>query len=127
MIVFGSVSTLPHPIHHCFGEFLRVIAEKVELHGFGDTEHQVAVQRGFVEDLIDVVAGASDLARQPAHAALVGFQLGLDEMSDMDMVMIAIHDGAKIIREKPLRPIHFIHLVPRVETLLQAKRTASPL
>ena len=31
-----------------------------------------------------MVTGAANLMRQPAHAALVSFQLSLDEVSDMD-------------------------------------------
>ena len=102
---------LPQPFLHAFDDFLCVIAEEVELHGFGDAENQVAVERGFVENLLDVVAGTADLTCQPAHAALVRFKLGLDEVSDMKVILVAIHDGAKIERVKQIKSIHSIHLL----------------
>lgn len=68
-----------------FAHHLRVVLEKVELHDFGDAQEQGAVEGGLAEDFIDVVAGAGNLPGQPAHAALVVFQLRLDEVADVDV------------------------------------------
>ena len=38
-----------------------------------------------------MVAAAMDLTCQPAHATLVGLQLCLDEMSDMDIAFVGFH------------------------------------
>jgi len=67
---------------------LRVVLEKVELHDFGDAQKQGAVEGGFAEDFIDVVAGAGNLPGQPARATLVAFQLRLDEAADVDVSRI---------------------------------------
>lgn len=54
------------------------------MHDLGDAEQKSGVEGGFAEDFIDVVAGARNLAGQPAYAALVFLQLLCDELSDMD-------------------------------------------
>lgn len=59
-----------------------------------------------------MVAGAAYLTREPAHAALVGLELRLDDMPDVD-VFLCVHDGAKIIRQNLSKSIHFIHLQPQ--------------
>jgi len=43
------------------------------------------------ENLVDVVAGAMDFARQPAHAAVVGLQLLADEVPDVDVAFEGFH------------------------------------
>ncbi len=73
-----------------FAHLLRVVLEKVELHDFGDAQQQGAVEGGFVEDFIDMVAGAGNLAGEPAHTALVAFQLLLDEAADMQGLRICL-------------------------------------
>lgn len=65
--------------------------EKVELHGFGNAEQQICIQRRLVENLVNMVASAANLARQPAHAALVFAQLFLDEMPDVDVAFVVFH------------------------------------
>ena len=82
-----------------FAHHLRVVLEKVELHDFGDAQQQGAVEGGFAEDFIDVVAGAGDLPGQPAHAALVAFQLRLDEVADVDVSRICAVCSHKKNRE----------------------------
>ena len=85
--------------------------EEVELHDLGDAQQQGAVEGGFAEDFIDVVAGAGNLAGEPAHAALVAFQLHLDEVADVDVSRIcAVCSHKKTVnflfkieaREKPI-------------------------
>lgn len=71
---------------HALKELQGVILEKVELHHNGDAEQQLGIQRWPFEELIDMVAGARDLPRKPAHAALVFLQLFLDELTDVDVV-----------------------------------------
>ncbi len=51
-----------------------------------------------IEDFVDMVARAANLTCQPACAALVGFELRLDEVPDMDAVFLAVHHGAKIMQ-----------------------------
>ena len=80
----------PHPSRHGIAHILCIVLEEVELHGFGDAQQQGAVDRGLTEDFIDVVAGAGNLPGQPAHAALVAFQLRLDEVPDVDVSRICL-------------------------------------
>ena len=54
------------------------------MHDLGDAEQKGGIEGGFAEYFIDVVAGAGNLAGQPAYATLVLFQLLCDELSDMD-------------------------------------------
>ena len=68
--------------------------EEVEIHCIGDAEDEVAVQGGLVENLIDVVARAANLTRQPACAALVGLQLRLYKMPDVKYSKPMRDDGA---------------------------------
>ena len=82
---------LPRPFPKIFQKFRCVVLEKVELHGFGDSQYQIAVEGGFVEDFVDIVAGAMDFACQPAHAALVFAQLLVDELPDMDVAFVGFH------------------------------------
>jgi len=82
----GLSQSFRHGITHIRG----VVLEEIELHGFGDAQQEGAVYRGFAEDFIDVVAGAGDLPGQPAHAALVPFELFLDEVPDVDVPRICL-------------------------------------
>ena len=61
------------------------------MHGFGNGQDQAAVERWFVEDLIDIATGAMYLSRQPVCAALVGLHLLPDNVSDMDFAIVDIH------------------------------------
>jgi len=65
--------------------------EKVEVHSFGDSQNQIAIQGRLVENLVDIVTGAMDFARQPAHAALVFAQLLVDEVADVDVAFVGFH------------------------------------
>ena len=76
------MARLSRPAFQSFEEGGSVILEKVEIHRIGDVEDEVAVQGRFVENLIDMVARAANLTRQPACAALVGLQLRLYKMPD---------------------------------------------
>ena len=79
------------PRFHAFVKLCRVVSEKVELHGFGDAEQQVRIERGLAEHLVDMVAGAANLARQPTCAALVFAQLLVDELPDVDVAFLGFH------------------------------------
>lgn len=61
------------------------------MHRKGNAKQQVGVERRLVEDFVDMVAGAANLTCQPACAALVGFQLCLDEMPDVDTALNVFH------------------------------------
>ena len=76
---------LPQTFRHGIADIRGIVLEEIELHGFGDAQQQGAVDRGFPEDFIDVVAGAGNLPGQPAHAALVLLELLLDEVPDVDV------------------------------------------
>lgn len=80
-----------YPCLYVFKKICCVKLEKVEVHGDGDFQDQVAVERRFVKDFVDMVAGAMDFARQPAHATLVGLQLLVDEVSDVDVAFVVFH------------------------------------
>ena len=80
----------PNPRLKVFGHLGGIILEEIELHGFGDAEEEGGVKGGFVEDFIDMVAGAGNLAGQPAHAALVAFQLLLNEVADMQGLRVCL-------------------------------------
>lgn len=82
-----------------FAHLLRVVLEKVELHDFGDAQQQGAVDGGFAEDFIDVVAGAGNLPGQPTRATLVAFQLRLDKAADVDVSRIGALCSHKKNRE----------------------------
>ena len=73
---------------HGISHILRIVLEEVELHSLGDAQQQGAVEGRPAEDFIDVVAGAGNLPGQPAHTALVAFELRLDEMADVDVPRI---------------------------------------
>lgn len=60
------------------------------MHRDRNAKQQVAVERRLVEDFVHMIAGAADLTCQPAHAALVGFQLIVNEVPDVD-VAAAFH------------------------------------
>ena len=81
----------PHPRLHPFEKFRRVVLEKVEIHCIGDAENEVAFQGGLAEDFVNVVAGAADFACQPAGAALVGLQLRLDEVPNVNTIYCFFH------------------------------------
>ena len=61
------------------------------MHGFGDSQNQVAIQGRLVENLVDIVTGAMDFTRQPSHAALVLAQLLMDEMPDVEVAFVGFH------------------------------------
>ena len=82
---------LPRPFPKIFQKFRCVVLEKVEMHGFGDAEQQVCIERGFAEHLVEMVAGAMDFARQPSHAALIFAQLLVDEVADVDVAFVGFH------------------------------------
>ena len=67
-------------------EFCRVVLEEIEIHRIGDFQNQVAVERRFVENLVDMVAAAWNLSRQPTYAAVILAQLLLDEVSNVKAV-----------------------------------------
>ena len=77
------------------------------MHGFGDAEQQICIERGLAEHLVEMVAAAMDFARQPAHAALVFAQLLSDEISDVDIASVSFH-GFKNTHMKPsnFHPFH---------------------
>ncbi len=83
----SSEDFIPYPCLHPFEEGGGVVLEEIEMHGFGDAEDEVAVQGRLVENLVDMVARASNLAGQPAGAALVGLELSLDEIPDVDAAL----------------------------------------
>ena len=87
----AQLGRFSHSPLHGLKELCGVILKKVELHGSGDFQNQIAVERGFIENLIDVVSGAMDLTRQPTHAALVFLQLLMDKMSDVDVAFVGSH------------------------------------
>ena len=58
------------------------------MHGFGDAEDEVAVQGRLVENLVDMIARAANLAGQPAGAALVGLELSLNKVPDVDAAVV---------------------------------------
>lgn len=58
------------------------------MHHLGDAEQERGIKRDFLEDFIDVVSGAGNLAGEPAHAALVASELCLDEVPDVDVSRI---------------------------------------
>ena len=72
-------------------EFCGVILEEIEMHGIGDSQYQVAIEGGLVEDFVDIVSGAMDFARQPAHAAAVFAQLLMNELPDVDIAFLGFH------------------------------------
>ena len=82
---------LPCPFPKICQKLRRVILEEIEMHGFGDSQYQIAVEGGFVEDFVDIVAGAMDFTRQPTHAAVVGLQLLVDEVPDVDVAFVGFH------------------------------------
>ena len=84
-------SFFSNPLLDALKKLRRVILEKVELHGFGDFQNQVAVEWRLIENLVDIVAGAMNLTRQPAHATLVGLQLLADEVPDVDVAFCGFH------------------------------------
>ena len=73
--------------------------EEVELHYFGDAEQECGIKRVFLEDFIDMVAGAWNLAGEPAHAALVAPELLLDEVPDVEIPRIGALCSHKKNRE----------------------------
>lgn len=64
-----------------------------------------------------MVAGAANLACQPARAALVDFQLRLYQLPDVDVISFSAHDGAKIMCQNHFKSIHFIHLHSQKNTI----------
>ena len=79
---------IAHPRFHPFDKLRRVVLEKVEIHGQGNAEQQFAIQCGFAEHLVKMVARAANLACQPACAALVGFELLTDKLPDVDVAVV---------------------------------------
>ena len=58
------------------------------MHHDGDAEQEVGIQGGAFEKLIDMVAATRDLFCQPTYAALIGFQLCLNDLTDMDVAVV---------------------------------------
>ena len=77
------------------------------MHGFGDAEQQICIERGLAEHLVDMVAGTANLTRQPTCAALIFAQLFLDELPDVDVASVSFH-GFKNTHMKPsnFHPFH---------------------
>ena len=66
------------------------------MHGFGDAEQQICIERGLAEHLVDMVAGTANLTRQPTCAALVFAQLLVDELPDVDVAFVGFHCLASV-------------------------------
>ena len=79
---------IAHPRFHPFDKLRRIVLEEIEIHGQGNAEQQFAIQRRLAEHLVKMVARAANLTRQPACAALVGFELRLDELPDVDVTVV---------------------------------------
>ena len=82
---------LSRPFPKVFQKFRCVILKEIEVHDNGNLEDQVAFERGLVEDFVDMVAGTANLAGQPACAALVDFELRLDEVPDVEVAFVGFH------------------------------------
>ena len=81
---------LAHPFREAASDLSGIVLEEIELHDFGDAQQQGAVEGRFAEDFIDMVACARYLASQPAHAAVVPFQLFLNEVPDVNGARICL-------------------------------------
>ena len=81
----------PYSVFHAFHEFHRVILEEIEIHGLGNFQDQSAVKRRLVEDFVEKVTGAANLARQPAGTAAIDLQLLADEVPDVDIACWLFH------------------------------------
>ena len=79
---------IAHPRFHPFDKLRRIVLEEIEIHGQGNAEQQFAIQRRLAEHLVKMVARAANLACQPTGAALVGFELRLDKMPDVDVAFL---------------------------------------
>ena len=79
---------IAHPRFHPFDKLRRIVLEEIEIHGQGNAEQQFAIQRRLAEHLVKMVARAANLTRQPACAALVGFELLTDETPDVDVTCV---------------------------------------
>lgn len=79
----AAIVSFPNSVSEIFGHFGGIVLEEVEVHYLGDAKQEGGVEGGFVEDLIDVVSCAGNLAGQPAYAALVAPELHLDEVPDV--------------------------------------------
>ena len=82
------ISLLPDSVFHFFEDLRGIKLEEVEVHRFGDAKQQVAVERRFVEDFVEMVSGTANFTCQPAHATLIGLQLRPDKPANMDVAVV---------------------------------------
>ena len=87
-IQFLATPFLTQPVLHPIEERCRVIPKEVEIHCDRYFENQIGIERRHLEDFVDMVVRAANLACQPACAALVGFELLTDELPDVDVTIV---------------------------------------
>lgn len=86
----AAIVSFPNSVSEIFGHFGGIVLEEVEVHYLGDAEQEGGVEGDFVEDLIDVVTSAWNLAGQPAYAAFVASELRLNEVPDVQGLWLCL-------------------------------------